>query len=135
MMFAAFGLAASARVVMEDGLSAVPSSSWLQQSRCTGSTLSLMVMLKKSAAQKAKLEETFWAVSDPFGPKYGDFLTHSNLTALVGSSDAAIEEVVAWLTESGATYTAVAKTKDAIEVALPCSAAEKASYPHVFESP
>ena len=34
-------------------------------------------------------KEIFWAVSDPYGPRYGEFVNASRLTALVGSSDAA----------------------------------------------
>ena len=37
-------------------------------------------MLKHDDAKVAELERTFWAVSDPQSPRYGDFLTQAQVT-------------------------------------------------------
>ena len=44
------------RVTMEGGAAASSSAGWLKQGRCGAKAIQLMVMLKKSPAQLAKLE-------------------------------------------------------------------------------
>ncbi|KAL1500319.1 hypothetical protein AB1Y20_012985 [Prymnesium parvum] len=121
------GLAEAGRVTMEEGNAARASNDWLVHSRCPPDTsLPLTLVLRKESAQLAALEDVFWAVSDPSSPRYGEHLNATQLAALIGASDAAIAEVVAWLRREGATHTNVAATRDAIEASLSCAAAERA---------
>ena len=46
--------------------------------------LEVTVALKHAAKAHAKLEEHFWAVSDPDGPRYGAHLQAAEVTKLIG---------------------------------------------------
>jgi hypothetical protein len=76
--------------------------------------------------QRNALERVFWQVSTPEEASYGKHLTVEALTAMVGSSDARIAAVQAWLVRSGAVATKVARTKDSIRTTISCAAAEVA---------
>eukprot|EP00316_Scyphosphaera_apsteinii_P000627 CAMPEP_0119330464 /NCGR_PEP_ID=MMETSP1333-20130426/78333_1 /TAXON_ID=418940 /ORGANISM="Scyphosphaera apsteinii, Strain RCC1455" /LENGTH=556 /DNA_ID=CAMNT_0007339859 /DNA_START=35 /DNA_END=1705 /DNA_ORIENTATION=- len=117
-----------ALVVMEQGNSADVklSSNWLKAGRCSTQQMHLMVIMKKRSAQRAKLEETFWAVSDPDHPDYGKHLNSSQITEIIGADSAAILHVVQWLRKQGAISTDVAAQRDAIEVSMLCQDAERA---------
>ena len=114
------------RVTLEDGHATSASSSWREARRCTKGEVSVMVMLKKTTAQLRTLEDTFWAVSEPDGPRYGDHLNAAQLSSMIGASDAAISTVVEWLKGEGAGEVEVASTKDAISATLSCASAEAA---------
>lgn len=127
ILLAASALASPNRVTMEDGVHTVPSQSWEQLDRC-GATdpISLHLVLTISSPSLKRLEDTFWAVSDPTHPRYGQHLSVSEIAEIVGSTSVAISNVTRWLNAHGATHTSVSSTRDIVKVTLPCGEAERA---------
>jgi len=110
--------------VMEEGIFAQESSAWVKGDRCnTNDRVSVIVMMQKGEAQRAALEETFWAVSDTKSVRYGAHLDTDALTALVAASDESVSAVSQWLISGGASIE-VAPMKDSIDAKMTCANAE-----------
>ena len=124
----AHALGAGARTVMEDGDHASTSVSWPKKERCAGQTeVTVFLLMSKSPAQLATLEEAFWNVSNPDSRHYGAHLTTSHITDIVGAAATAIEEVVRWLLGDARAISAkVGIHRDVVEARLTCEAAEAA---------
>jgi tripeptidyl-peptidase I len=58
------------------------------------------------------LEETFWAVSDPASPRYGQYLTIDQLTEMIAPSDKAVSTVVSWLEKHGCQSLSLTMNRD-----------------------
>jgi tripeptidyl-peptidase-1 len=65
-------------------------------------------------------------VSDPSSPKYGQYLTNDEVTALVASEEAVVGPVVAWLRAAGARKVELVGNKDLLRVELDVAHAERA---------
>jgi tripeptidyl-peptidase I len=61
----------------------------------------IRIILKLRVRDRVKLESTFWAVSNPRSSRYGQYLTHSELTDLVSPPPAARQAVEKWVTSCG----------------------------------
>jgi tripeptidyl-peptidase-1 len=87
------------------------------------SMVNLIVMLQHTKEQTAKLEEIFYAVSDPKNKEYGNHLTQQQVTELMQHKD--IDVVVNWLKENGAKRVDVGVHKDSVEADFTIKAAEQ----------
>jgi tripeptidyl-peptidase-1 len=73
---------------------------WSQLSRACGSAeLELSILLRQRNLDV--LEETFWAVSDPQNPRYGQHMALDEVNALVAPSDQHVSQVLQWLHSEG----------------------------------
>ncbi|KAK3280880.1 hypothetical protein CYMTET_11302 [Cymbomonas tetramitiformis] len=119
-------LVSDSRRVMEPGVFLEATPSWTQGRRCQDShTISALIMLKHTPEGRAQLEETFWAVSNPQNPRYGQYLTQDQLTDIIKAPAEALVTVVDWLKSEGVTNFQVSANLDAVNVILPAPKAEK----------
>jgi tripeptidyl-peptidase-1 len=79
--------------------------------------------MRLSAQSRLALESTFWAVSDPLHPNYGDFLTPDDIREMLNISSVAVRAVVEFIQLHGGNA-AVNPTSDLISVSIPLTAAE-----------
>jgi len=63
-----------------------------------------------------KLEEKFWAVSDPKSPEWQHFMSRDEIGAMVASSPEHVDAVMSWLKRSLSKCAKVTRTADAVEV-------------------
>eukprot|EP01116_Phalansterium_solitarium_P022285 TRINITY_DN7300_c0_g2_i1.p1 TRINITY_DN7300_c0_g2~~TRINITY_DN7300_c0_g2_i1.p1 ORF type:complete len:556 (-),score=200.62 TRINITY_DN7300_c0_g2_i1:135-1802(-) len=70
------------------------------------------------------LEETFWAVSDPRNPRYGQFLTVSELTDMLAPPKAAVDDLVAWLRRHDVRDISLTLNRDFVVVKVSVATAE-----------
>jgi len=79
--------------------SAAAASSWTatRERSPPALALPLRVALAPSPAGRAELEASFWAVSDPLGPRYGQHFTRAQAAALMQPPAGAAEAVSAFL--------------------------------------
>jgi len=64
-------------------------------------TTKLMFVLKTDSEARDKLENIFWAVSDPQNPEYGNHLTVDEITAITQPSQESRSKVVEYLVANG----------------------------------
>jgi subtilase family serine protease len=109
----------------------VPSSAdsldWKQSRRSPASTpISVVVHLTHKEEQLNKLEEIFWAVSNPDSPRYGQHLTSKQVTEIVKHDEKSIQAVLKFLSSvETPTKLRVGAHLDSIKVTLSASAIEK----------
>lgn len=109
-------------------------SSWVRSGKpAPGTQMKLTVALKIEAAQRAELERTFWAVSDPRNERYGKHLTVDEVTEILEVPSARVERVRMHFARSGAIRTKVNPNRDMITVTLPVAAAELALETKIHE--
>ena len=73
-----------------------------------------------------RLEETFWAVSDPAHARYGQHLTQKAVTDLVGLPTPTVDAVVSFLRSAGAYNIEVGPHRDAVLFSINAGDAERA---------
>ncbi|GAB7354905.1 hypothetical protein MBLNU459_g5537t1 [Dothideomycetes sp. NU459] len=102
---------------------AVPNG-WTSVSRASGNEL---INLKIGLKQKNQhlLEEHVVAVSNPTHPRYGQYLSASEVKDLIAPSDDTIDLVQTWLAEHDIFTTTLSSTKDWISVVLPVGKVEE----------
>ena len=120
----AAALPAAQRVAMEPDLSHFGATQHWAALRPTTAddTVSVVFHLKHDAATLAKIEETFWAVSNLDSPSYGEHLSQRQIAAL-GPIEGAAATVTDWLEANGA-HASVAATADMIEASMTAPLAE-----------
>lgn len=142
LVLAAFSGAASARVAMEaDATFERPT--WTQGARVSAKdTIDVTFVLKTCPMKRAKLEAKFWAVSDPFGAEYKQYLSLEDVADLLHPVPTAEERVagelpshefvVAWLlaqegllASGKGNALAVTKVRDLVSATLNAQAAEQ----------
>jgi tripeptidyl-peptidase-1 len=89
-------------------------------------SVSMTVALKVDPDRRAKLEKTFWEVSDPKHPKYGQHLSIDDITKLLAVPDERVNPVVKYFNEAGATSAIISPNRDMITVEMPAGSAETA---------
>lgn len=115
---------ANIRVNMEPG-TAFPTGtkSWNKRGPSKpNSMINIIVMLQHTKEQTNKLEEIFYAVSDPKNINYGNHLSQNEVTELMQHKD--INVVVDWLKTNGAKRVDVGVHKDSVEADFTIKAAE-----------
>ena len=125
----ALGAAASDVIRMERDVAPHDSatSSWeLVGTAPREAPMELTVSLKVSKAGRDRLEETFWAVSDPKHARYGKYLKHTDIKKLLGVPDAQVERVKSYFERAGATKVTVSPTNDVLKLKIAAADAERA---------
>eukprot|EP00929_Paragymnodinium_shiwhaense_P113604 TRINITY_DN81887_c0_g1_i1.p1 TRINITY_DN81887_c0_g1~~TRINITY_DN81887_c0_g1_i1.p1 ORF type:complete len:738 (-),score=57.63 TRINITY_DN81887_c0_g1_i1:6-2219(-) len=79
----------------------------------------ILVHLRQPAEGLKKLDEIFWAVSEPGSSFYGKFLCNANIAALVSPSRSAIDSVHDWLGAAGARNVELLPHNDTMRAFLP----------------
>ena len=127
---------ASHRVLIEPDAAFGATRSWHSLGPASASEIVTLtvVLYPEDHGGFAKLEEAFWAVSDPDSDRYGAHLSKTDVSRLVHASPAALANVTTWLTEHGASTTAGA-FRDFIEAVLTVQDAEAllATRLHTFQ--
>jgi tripeptidyl-peptidase I len=136
IFFAVLVAVAHATMVVKEPNTALPAGSKHYKSlgkSKPADVVNIVVMLQHTEKQRALLEETFFAVSDPTNEHYGEHLTQSQVTKLVQNDR--YEEVVSWLRRHGAKRIEVGVHKDLVEADLTVENAEKLLHTefHVFQ--
>jgi len=86
-------------VLLKEEIRSVPAG-WRSLGRASpSSALELSVLLRQSNLDQ--LEKTFWAVSDPTNPRYGQHLSLDEVNALVAPTDQHVSQVLHWLRSAG----------------------------------
>lgn len=105
------------RVVMEQDAAVGRAQSWAAVERSSlADTVRITIMMKHSAEQRAKLDEIFWAVSDPAHKAYGRHLSQDELTELMAPSERAVADVQKWLEMAGLKDHQTVPNRDMISV-------------------
>merc|ERR1719362_2359064 len=76
------------------------------------------MVLKRDDEKLKKLEEKFWAVSDPSSEDYGNHMTADELTDMIGIDDDHINAVVDYFTSQGAKVD-VGQHRDLVAIEMP----------------
>lgn len=87
-------------------------------------SVSVVFHLRHDESTLAALEQTFWSVSDPTSPSYGEHLTQQQIAQRFGPVDGAATTVGDWLEEAGVQAFSVAATGDMIDATMPAPVAE-----------
>merc|ERR1719499_2696457 len=80
------------------------------------------MVLKRDEEKLKKLEEKFWAVSDPTSSDYGNHLSADELTDMIGIEDDHINAVVDFFESQGAKVD-VGQHMDLVSIEMPISKA------------
>jgi len=116
--------ASAGRIGMESDVLFGSAPNWSRAGRAGAEDeVTATFMLKHSDMQLAKLEETFWAVSDPKNPRYGEHLTQSQVTDLMAPSVESVNVVTDFLAAHNVSYS-VGVHRDIIEASIPAAVAE-----------
>jgi tripeptidyl-peptidase-1 len=93
----------ASRVTMESDVGELThSDSWKMVSETPADeSISALFMFKHQPEKTQKLEEIFWAVSDPQNPRYGEHLTRDQTAELLAPAAGNIDRVTTWLMENG----------------------------------
>lgn len=93
--------AVAASVTLQDVHPAIASGQWRRHDGLTAATdkASQLHRVWLSIAQRNLdvLERTFWAVSDPKSPLYGQYLSQSEVTALVAPAPQVLQSITEWV--------------------------------------
>eukprot|EP01112_Ceratiomyxa_fruticulosa_P010284 TRINITY_DN270_c0_g1_i1.p1 TRINITY_DN270_c0_g1~~TRINITY_DN270_c0_g1_i1.p1 ORF type:complete len:720 (-),score=161.11 TRINITY_DN270_c0_g1_i1:78-2237(-) len=81
------------------------------------------VLLKQN--NKDVLDRTFWEVSDPKHPRYGQFLRREEVDSLVAPNKESVQRVKDWLNQEGVSTNQMTAFSDYVSVRVPVSHAEK----------
>ena len=96
--------------------------------------VNIIVHLTTSEAQMNTLEKTFWSVSDPESPDYGQHLTSAQVTAIVAHPEAQLQQVLQWLSSTGTpTSLTVGAHRDSIQVTLPARSVETLFHTELYQ--
>jgi len=105
---------------------------WNQEARVSPEdTIDVTFVVKTCPMARAKLEEKFWAVSDPFGPEYKNYLSLEQVADLLHpvkeGETLAAEFIVDFLNkhEGLVQSTSITKTRDLVTATLNAKAAEE----------
>jgi tripeptidyl-peptidase-1 len=119
-------LPAGQRVELEPGLRYGATQSWeALRPSSSEDTIEVVIQLRHDAATLAALEQTFWAVSEPSSPSYGEHLTQAEIATRFGPVDGAADTVTSWLREAGVQTFKVSATGDMVEAAMSAPVAER----------
>eukprot|EP00026_Physarum_polycephalum_P003630 Phypoly_transcript_03643.p1 GENE.Phypoly_transcript_03643~~Phypoly_transcript_03643.p1 ORF type:complete len:749 (+),score=76.92 Phypoly_transcript_03643:97-2343(+) len=69
--------------------------------RSTTSSEEISVVLGLKQRNLDKLEETFWAVSDPKNPEYGNHMSFTEVIDLIAPPQESVDTLINWMTENG----------------------------------
>eukprot|EP01098_Paradermamoeba_levis_P014139 TRINITY_DN6651_c0_g1_i2.p1 TRINITY_DN6651_c0_g1~~TRINITY_DN6651_c0_g1_i2.p1 ORF type:complete len:124 (+),score=36.39 TRINITY_DN6651_c0_g1_i2:179-550(+) len=67
---------------------------------------------RRDPTNKYKLEELFWAVSDPKSPQYGQYLSLDELTTLIAPEQQSLDQIESWLADHDVVGCKKATTRD-----------------------
>ncbi|ELR22022.1 Prokumamolisin, activation domain containing protein [Acanthamoeba castellanii str. Neff] len=93
-----------------------------QRALSSDAQVRMVVYLKQSNLDR--LDELFWAVSDPDSPIYAQYLSIDEITEIVAAPAEAVKTVVEWLAEHGATDIHVVKNRDALIARMSATTAD-----------
>jgi len=127
LVVAALFAAGSARIaeeMLQELAKAKVKASWVETGTPDPSdSVKLMMVLKRDEEKLKKLEEKFWAVSDPTSSDYGNHLSADELTDMIGIEDDHINAVVDFFESQGAKVD-VGQHMDLVSIEMPISKAE-----------
>lgn len=110
-------------------------SSWVKGEKPPpGQDVTLTVVVRIDDGQRSELEQTFWEVSDPQHPRYGQHLSLDDVTKLLAVPEERVERVRKYFLAAGASEAAASPNGDMITVTMPVAVAEAALQTslHVF---
>lgn len=90
----------------------------------TESTREINLIFALKNRNMDKLDEIFWAVSDPKNEKYGQHLSLAQLAELTGATDETLNEILTWLASYGVTGH-VLQSRDLIKATVSVALASK----------
>jgi len=97
------------------------------------------IILGLKQKNKDKLDQLFWAVSDPKSSQYGQYLSLERLTKLVSPSEATLKQVNSWLEKKQLTSAcSLSKSKDFLRCSLSRGTIQKVfqtEYSEFFHAP
>lgn len=110
----------------EPGVSHGDTASWTATRPTTADdSVSVVFHLRHDPSTLAELEKTFWAVSEPTSPTYGEHMSQQQIAQRFGPIDGAAATVTDWLREAGVETFSVAATGDMIDVTMSAPLAER----------
>jgi tripeptidyl-peptidase-1 len=124
MFTAATTFALLASVAMESDVTFGQAPSWTRRGEWAQhkQQLTISVVLRTDAAAHKKLEEEFWAVSDPGHARYGQHLSQREVTDIV-ANPRGCDAVASWLTAGGAVAVRRTVHLDAVEADIDVASA------------
>lgn len=92
-LFTSAAWASAARVVLESEVTSFERPSWVQGGRAaTYDVIDVTFVVKPAPNAIAALEATFWAVSDPFGAAYKEYLSLDEAADLLHPTQPAFDQ-------------------------------------------
>ena len=103
--------------VMEPDVLVGSAPNWLKIARASSDDeVNVVFVLKHGKDKMAKLEKTFWAVSDPKDARYGQHMTQEEMVELMAPDQSVLDSILTWINAHGVRSVDVSAHKDLIEV-------------------
>ena len=72
-----------------------------------------------------QLEAKFWAVADPNGAQYQQFMTPTEINAMIAPEQEAVDLVTGWLLSGGVSYDQISNQGDNLKVSASVDSIER----------